>query len=282
MYCENVKKTRHGIQTSDLETDTKETISYICDDALHILQKNWKSLTSSQRNSIKFNVMYIARVICTNCSSMPTVLCAVGSEVFMQNQGNTALCGLCALNNAYQAEVFDVVSLNRAADELWIKQSTDLHLPKTESYTPLRDARGWYSIEVLIHAVQCHGDRMFCLSNVLIQCLKDCRHDELLNCLNPSKIFPCKFLIRVPKKAQSTILLCRSSEDIILLDSLKCRPISLNSTKLPDIFGEMHHDQMFALYGFKLNQVETKSTVSFKNEALSTHNFQEQQGITRI
>ena len=282
LYCENVKKTRHGIQTSDLETDTKETISYICDDALHILQKNWKSLTSSQRNSINSNVMYIARVICTNCSSMPTVLCAVGSEVFMQNQGNTALCGLCALNNAYQAEVFDVVSLNRAADELWIKQSTDLHLPITESYTPMRDARGWYSIEVLIHAVQCHGDRMFCLSNVLIQCLKDCRHDELLNCLNPSKIFPCKFLIRVPKKAHFTILLCRSSEDIILLDSLKCRPISLNSTKLPDIFGEMHHDQMFALYGFKLNQVETKSTVSFKNEALSTHNFQEQQGITRI
>ena len=99
-----------------------------------------------------------------------------------------------------------------------------------------------------------HGDRMFCLSNVLIQCLKDCRHDELLNCLNPSKIFPCKFLIRVPKKAHYTILLCRSSEDIILLDSLKCRPISLNSTKLPDIFGEMHHNQMFALYGFKLNQ----------------------------
>ena len=115
LYCENVKKTRHGIQTSDLETDTKETISYICDDALHIhvLQTNRKSLTSSQRNPINSNVMYIARVICTNCSSMPTVLCAVGSEVFMQNQGNTALCDLCALNNAYQAEVFDVLSLNR-------------------------------------------------------------------------------------------------------------------------------------------------------------------------
>ena len=36
LYCENVKKTCHGIQTSDLETDTKETISYIYDGALHI------------------------------------------------------------------------------------------------------------------------------------------------------------------------------------------------------------------------------------------------------
>ena len=183
-------------------------------------------------------IQYIPRVICTNCSSMPTVLCAVGSEVFMQNQGNTALCGLCALDNAYQAQVFDVMSLHGAADELWIKQSTDLRLPNTEIYTPMRDARGCYSIEVLLHAVQCLGDRVLCLSNVLIQCLRDCRYNELLNCLNPSNIFPCKFLIRIPKKAHYTIVLCRGSEDILLLDSLIGGPIALNSTTLPDFFGE--------------------------------------------
>ena len=83
-----------------------------------------------------------------------------------------------ALNNAYQAHI---MSLHRAADD---KASTDLHL----------QFRRWYSIEVLLHTVQCRGcgDRMSCLSNPLTQCLRDCRYDELLNSLNPSNIFHCK------------------------------------------------------------------------------------------
>ena len=66
---------------------------------------------------------------------IPTVLCAVGNKVFMQTQGTTALCDLCALNNACQAEVFE--SLNQAADELWIKQYIDAQIPVTETYTPM-------------------------------------------------------------------------------------------------------------------------------------------------
>ena len=36
----------------------------------------------------------------------------------MRIQGSTALCGLCALNNAYQVNVFDIVMLNQLVDEL--------------------------------------------------------------------------------------------------------------------------------------------------------------------
>ena len=39
------------------------------------------------------------------------------NSIFMHVQGDTALCGLCALNNAYQEEKFDVNLLNSIADQ---------------------------------------------------------------------------------------------------------------------------------------------------------------------
>ena len=60
----------------------------------------------------------------------------------MRIQGSTALCGLCALNNAYQVNVLDNVMLNQLVDELWIKHYTELEMPMTEKYTPLRDENG--------------------------------------------------------------------------------------------------------------------------------------------
>ena len=61
------------------------------------------------------------------------------SEIFMQIQGSSALCGLCALNNAYQANVFDNAKLNELGDDM---HYTQMHMPITEQYTLLRDANG--------------------------------------------------------------------------------------------------------------------------------------------
>lgn len=67
----------------------------------------------------------------------------------MQIQGSTALCGLCALNNAYQVNLFDNAMLNHLADKLWIKHYTELEMPTTEKYTPLRDENGYYSMKMI-------------------------------------------------------------------------------------------------------------------------------------
>ena len=45
---------------------------------------------------------------------------------FLQVQGDTALCGLCALNNGDQEEKIDINMLNSIADQLWISHYTDL------------------------------------------------------------------------------------------------------------------------------------------------------------
>ena len=77
----------------------------------------------------------------------------------------------------------DVQSLNNIADTLWTRHYSELRMPISELYTPLRDAEGWYSIDVLLQAVQYHGDYKICLNNTPIQFFEN-RECYIMHALN--------------------------------------------------------------------------------------------------
>ena len=77
-----------------------------------MVDEKWMILTDVERKNITSNVTYIAMVISKVGHKGNASLSNAKSEIFMQIQGSSALCGLCALNNAYQANVFDNAKLN--------------------------------------------------------------------------------------------------------------------------------------------------------------------------
>ena len=84
-----------------------------------------------------------------------------------KSKGILHYVGYVHLITIHQEEKFDVNLLNSIADQQWIGHYTDLHMPLSELFLPFRDTNGWYSIEVLLKAVDNLGDSMVNLSGVL-------------------------------------------------------------------------------------------------------------------
>ena len=240
----------------------------LCSTALELVSEQWEMLTDTQKNDINGNILYVSDVVCSR--NQATVIDQISDEgVFMQVQGRTALCGLCALNNAYQIDLFDVQSLNNIADTLWTRHYSELHMPISELYTPLRDAEGWYSIEVLLQAVQYHGDYMICLNNTLIQFFAN-REGYIMDALNASQSYPTSLLIRIPEKAHYTTIFCNWDNKFYLLDSMQSMPTEIDEAMLIQYLEDIYYLPTFAVYGFKFNMtavVRTENKITSFDES---------------
>ena len=87
---------------------------------------------------------------------------------WMQSQGKSNYCGLCAINNAYSDEKLTVEQLDNIADDLWLRQLEQFSLDLTDELQIQRDVNGFYSFEVLREVVECFGDQLLNL-NELVQ-----------------------------------------------------------------------------------------------------------------
>ena len=87
-------------QVSKTRSIVKDIIAILCSTALELVSDKC-IMKDKQKNDINGNILYISNVICSE--NQATV---IDEGVFMQVQGRTALCGLCALNNAYQIDLF--------------------------------------------------------------------------------------------------------------------------------------------------------------------------------
>ena len=211
-------------------------------------------LTDVERKNITSNVTYIAMVISKVGHKGNASLSNAKSEIFMQIQGSSALCGLCALNNAYQANVFDNAKLNELGDELWIMHYTQMHMPITEQYTLLRDANGWYSIEVLLSAVKQRGDiATYVRNEVLMFFDKQSMRVNIIDTINPCNSYPISYLVRVPRAAHYITIFCKDPKDIYLLDSLKSLPIVIDHVQLAEYLLTMYTDPHFGIFSLIIN-----------------------------
>jgi len=235
----------------------QDSISSLCKTTQILVNEKWKTLTEVEKKNVTSNITYIAMVMSKVRCEGNASLSNAKSDIFMQVQGNSALCGLCALNNAYQANIFDDAMLNELGDGLWIMHNTQMHMPITEQYTPLRDANGWYSIEVLLSAVKHHGDIATCVSHeVSIFFDKQSMSVNIMDIINPCNRYPVSYLIRVPRAAHYIAIVCKGPKEIYLLDSLNSSPIAIDHVQLAEYLLTMYNDPQFGIYSLMRQECE--------------------------
>ena len=108
----------------------KERMGDIKKKALQLLQ-TWCDLTSAERKNLHRNVQYADNII--NQGRESRQLKNAGSLPFMQLQGMSNYCGLCALNNLLGKETISIKHMNNIADDLWLRQIEQCGQPLTEN-----------------------------------------------------------------------------------------------------------------------------------------------------
>ena len=80
-----------------------------------------------------------------------------GTLPFMQMQGQSNYCGLCAFNNLVGQEVISVERMNNVADDLWLRQCEQLNLSLIENMQFHRDINGFHSHHTMEEVAECYG-----------------------------------------------------------------------------------------------------------------------------
>ena len=122
----------------------------------------WSNLTSEERNSFYGNVRYALTIINRRLPSNQVKL--AGTVPFMQLQGASNYCGLCALNNLLGKEVVTIEQMNNIADDLWLRQLEQCEQSLTHTLQCHRDINGFYSFHTIEETLQCFGYSMHLLS----------------------------------------------------------------------------------------------------------------------
>ena len=117
--------------------------------------KAWHALTHEQKFNMYLNARYIIQTI--NVHTTANSVKQAGSLPFMQLQGDSNHCGVCAFNNLVGQEVTTVHEMNVAADELWLRQFEILGLSITDDVQRHRDSNGFHSLDTMLAIASIHG-----------------------------------------------------------------------------------------------------------------------------
>ena len=130
---------------------------------------SWKQLTVQSKQNLHSNVRYMAQVLGVHAdSTIQSQVHISHHKPWMQSQGQSNYCRLCAINNAYSDEKLTVEQLENIADELWLCQIEQFSLDLTDELQIQRDVNGFYSFEVLREVLECFGHQLLNL-NELVQ-----------------------------------------------------------------------------------------------------------------
>ena len=122
----------------------------------------WCNLTSVERNNLYSNVRYAVTIIHRQAPSYQVK--NAGTLPFMQLQGNSNYCGLCALNNLLGKDILSVQRMNNVADDLWLRQIEQCGQCLTDSLQCHRDISGFYSFHTIEESLECFGHSLHLLS----------------------------------------------------------------------------------------------------------------------
>ena len=151
-----------------------------------------------------------------------------------------------------------------------MRNATELCQPLTDPYHPMRSIRGNYSIEVLLHAVQCRNDNLVRKSSEVNQVLSTVGasiHD-LLGSLNPDMAYPASILIRTAHYHYVTVF-CERADRVWLLDPLKKCPQQFLASELLIFLKEMYRSPYFAIFLLQKNSGSIGKTESNVNTQLN-------------
>ena len=129
----------------------------------------WDNLEDNEKRSLFENVTYIKNVIGSKPShASQNQATIVSDKPFMQSQGFSGYCGLCALNNALQYSNLSITQMDDIADDLWLKQVESIGLSLCDDIQQTRSVSGYYSIQVLQHAARMFGYEVHHLDHRLV------------------------------------------------------------------------------------------------------------------
>ena len=157
----------------------------------------WNDVSNEEKENLHKNAKYIHDIIGNHASqSIQKQVSSVSSQPWMQYQGCSAYCGLCALNNAYREDRFTVEMLDNIADDLWLRQIEQLGMSLTSEFQSLRDISGHYSIEVLRESASRMSDDPVEVDGTVQHIMsQNINADSFINELALVYKFPCSFIL---------------------------------------------------------------------------------------
>ena len=125
----------------------------------------WHTHTHEEKCNLYLNARYIIQTI--NVHASADRVKQVGTLPFMQLQGLSNHCGVCAFNNVAGQEVTNVPEMNEAADELWLEQFEKIGCLVTDDIQRHRDSNGFHSFETLEIIGSKHGLKFVVLDSCI-------------------------------------------------------------------------------------------------------------------
>lgn len=255
-------------------------------ESLHVLLSD-----CLQDSSTLSNLQYLDTVVGKHGTQHGELHVKSSSEIWMQSQGFSSFCGLCAMNNSLCLEsgdlpIFTVEDLDLAADVMWLKQLI-LCGKFSMSIEPMRFLDGDYSIVALEKATLSKGMSFQRLDaevrsltdGVDIKGLSTSCFTELYN-LFLQLFFKCdapSLVVRI--KEHHYISLVFKTENVILLDSKSTAPQFLSPKDgMVYLQQECQDNSSFSafnigFYGSKLDPIDVDVellTVHVKKDFTST------------
>ena len=166
-------------------TERVETVKQQMQECLN----NWWTLSVMQQTNLYNNTRYILRTINRRLPSASSIQQA-GTLPFMQLQGKSHYCGLCALNNLLGSETITVQEIDYIADDLWLRLIEQYGQSITDEIQSRSDSSGFHSNDALMEVANTIG---YCLETITrsiqLLCTSDIRAGssqillhELLRC----------------------------------------------------------------------------------------------------
>jgi hypothetical protein len=142
----------------------------------------WCNLTPAERTNLYGNVRYAVTIIDRGTPSHQ--IKNAGTLPFMQLQGASNYCGLCAVNNLLGKEIVSVQRMNNIADDLWLRQIEQCGQFLTENLQCHRDINGFYSFQTMEEILECFGYSLYLLSaNEVLRALLSCKQSSVKSVL---------------------------------------------------------------------------------------------------
>ena len=153
----------------------------------------------------------------------------------MQSQGQS---NYCAINNAYSNAKLTVEQLDNIADDLWLWQVEQFSLDLTDELQIQRDVNGFYSFEVLREVVNCFGDQLLNLNELVQEPLVPSdlsSPGKFVSAALGKNSFPCTLIVYWQERLHYTSIRIESTSNIWHLDSKQRNPRKLTMRMVQDI-----------------------------------------------
>ena len=211
----------NSLKSRSFSNDILKSVCLLAKETLH--EKVYSNLSKEQKSNLRQNLDYIRDVLGKISKGSNFLTQCVPSKCesfYMQRQGSSTLCGLCAVNNLLGKEEFVSSDLDKIADVLWFNQICN-GLSLTDEIQSTRSDDGYYCIEVLLTAA---SERGMTLENLSLLNLSVERFEQEFIGTNEN---PKKLMLG--NKNEHYVSAHTYGDRVVVFDPLLSKPVMITS-----------------------------------------------------